>query len=1018
MSTHPFADPFPQLIPKRGRHVLQRLKSRIWSTSGSVEVEGAAVGRLPVSVEAVDQLEFFRMKPGELFGGPGGSWEQRWFRCRIPAAKEAERGQRHLFWECQGEGTAYWKGEPWAGLDVAHPSCPLPDDGGVLHIDQGSYQTAEWPGRPPLQAEYGCRFDGAVVKVRETGAWDAYWDLASMLEFLDHLLVGEGYPASGKTIGWLPPHQAAAPLLRFILAELNALFDCYDRGEWRAFTTGLTELFRRCPAGAHQGVAALIGHAHLDMVWLWPEEVGIRKGIHTFATVQRLLDQYPEWVFNQSSPYLYQKIARREPGLFRSISRHIFSGRIEATGGFYLESDLNLPSGEALARGLLHGQRLFQELRGEPSRLAWLPDVFGFPGFLPQLLQQAGIRYFFSSKMRWSAIETFPHTSFRWIGDDGTELLAHQCPAGYGGIVSVRATQRSVRENRQGGVFPEVLLGQGLSDGGGGPTEEMLERARRYKNLTGMPQTEWSTGEAFFARMAHCRAELPAYQGEMYVQKHRGVFTTHGRFKQLYRDCEKILAQREALHVLLGLPALSLADWERLLFAQFHDALPGSAIGLVYQELESQLKSDRNVHRAWIEEQLGDVGAAATLFNPHLLPWRGVIQHPTQPELHYVDVPALCIFNIDTKRSNPPEVEWVAEIDRLSNGRVDLRFNQTGEPERLWVDGEDRLLELGRLILYPDHPADFDAWEIDHQTLALGRAVQTISHRKTARIRDGEGRIVRVEWTAQVAIGSGSTGTLRYYLDAGSPFLMVELAVDWHETHRLLKYSVQTGYRSRQIRCGAGFGSTCRSIRPGRPAEDAEWEVPAQRWAALTHDDGSGGLTIVTEAKYGFSAVHGSLGLSLLRAPTYPDPGADQGRHEIRFAIGPFYATTTAGYPNPAVAAELLYAPPRLGSHAETDGPGGLFLRIDDWGSVSPSTVKPAENGSGFVLRLHETMGRPGTITLRYGHPEAAFQKVNVLEEPADEIFLESSLDATGSSLKLSYRAYEIISLRIGQVQP
>lgn len=1018
MSTHPFADPFPQLIPKRGRHVLQRLKSRIWSGSGSVAVEGAAIGPLPVSVGAVDGLTFSTVKPGELFGGPGGSWEQRWFRCRIPAAEELEQGKRYLFWSCQGEGTAYWKGEPWAGLDVAHPSCPLPDEGGVLYIDQGSYQTAEWPGRPPLQAEYGCRFGGAVVKVRAPDAWQAYWDLASLLDFLDPMLVGEGYPVSGKTLGWLPPHQSAAPLLRFLLAQLNTLFDCYDREEWRAFTDGLGELYRRCPAGAHQGVAALVGHAHLDMVWLWPEEVGIRKGIHTFATVQRLLEQYPEWVFNQSSPYLYQKISQREPGLFRSISRHIRSGRIEATGGLYLESDLNLPSGEALVRSLLHGQRLFHELRGEPSRLAWLPDVFGFPGFLPQLLQQAGIRYFFTSKMRWSSIEAFPHTSFRWIGDDGTELLAHQCPAGYGGIVSSRATQWAVRENRQGGVFPEVLLGQGLSDGGGGPTEEMLERARRYNNLTGMPRTVWSTGEAFFDRMAACRAELPAYQGEMYLQKHRGVFTTHGRFKQLYRDCEKTLVQREALHVLLGLPALSLADWERVLFAQDHDALPGPAIGLVYQELESQLGSNRAIHSAWMEERLGTGGSAATLFNPHLLPWRGVIRHPANPELRYVDVPALCILRMDTIPADPPEVEWVAEIDRLSNGRVDLRLNQTGEPERLWVDGVDRLLEMGRLILYPDHPADFDAWEIDHQSLALGRPVQAISHRRAARIRDDQGRVVRVEWTAAVAIGSKSSGTIRYHLDAGSPFLMVELVVDWHERHRLLKYSVQTGYRPQQFRCGAGFGSTCRSTRPGRPAEDAEWEVPAQRWAALTHDDGSGGLTLVTEARYGFSAAHGSLGVSLLRAPTYPDPEADLGRHEIRFAIGPFCATTTSECPNPAVAAELLYAPPRPGEHAEIVGPGGSSLRIDDWKSLSPSTVKPAENGSGFVLRLHETMGRPGTITLRYGDPEATFQKVNVLEEPMDGLFLEPRADATGASLKLPYRAYEIISLRIAHVKP
>jgi alpha-mannosidase len=1007
------SDPFPQLTPKRCRKVLKRLGAEIWRGNETPIVQGATVGSLPTSIETALALPYQDVAVGEVFGGPGGSWNQRWFRCHIPAATAETCGKRYLFWKCQGEGTAYWNGSPWAGLDVAHLSCPLPDEEGWLHIDQGSYQTATWPGRPALQPEHGCRFDGATIRVRAEAAWGAYWDLEALLQQLDQLLVEADLAPSATTIGHLPPLQHAPPLLRFLIHRLGLLCDHYDRGDWPEFVAELKAIYEACPAGPHEGIASLVGHAHLDMVWLWPEEIGVRKGIHTFATAQRLLERYPEWTFNQSSPYLYLQLKKREPALFQSVARHVLEGRIEATGGFYIESDLHLPSGEALARSLLYGQRMFTALRGQPSRLAWLPDCFGFPGFIPQLLKLSGLPYFFTSKLRWNSLNRFPHTSFRWLGDDGTEILAHQCPAGYGGIVAVRSLQRAVRENAQGGIFPEVLLGQGLSDGGGGATEEMLERARRCRSLSGLPPARWTTGEAFFDRLSAHRSSLPAYQGELYLETHRGTFTSQSRFKLLYRTCERALVTREALHALLGLPALDASDWERVLFAQDHDALPGPAIHAVYAELQPQLQQVIEEQREATQALLGpSTGLAYShVFNPHPVAWRGVLRDPKTGGARFIDAPA---FSLSPLSPAPalPTAAWVLTPERLSNGRADLVLNPQGEPVRLTIDGRDTLLKHACLLLHPDYPADFDAWDIDHQTLALGRPSPRLGPPRLTHIHDAQGRIVRAEWQADLQVSETSKGTLCYALDIDSAFVRVELAIDWKEPNHLLKYSLQTGYHGQHLRCGSGFGSALRSKRPGRPAEDAQWEVPAQRWAALTHDDGSGGLAIITEAKYGFSPQGGTLGLSLLRSPTYPDATADQGHHTLHFALGSFSPVSHERQLNPAMAAELLFAPPLPCSASHPTRSALRAFHLGDLGSLAPSAIKPAEDGDGFILRLHETVGRPGTITITSPLPCSQITLVDILEAPLDGAATHPVPDAHGG-FAIDYRPYQILSLRI-----
>jgi len=275
--------------------------------------------------------------------------------------------------------------------------------------------------------------------------------------------------------------------------------------------------------------AVLTGHAHIDLVWLWPERVGEAKAVHSFATADRPIDMYPQFRFAYSQTASYAAVSRSAPTLHRRVLHRIGQKRWEASGAMEVESDMLPPCGEALARSFLLGQQAFAGLRGgKPSRLLWLPDVFGYAGCLPQLMRQTGVEYFFTTKMTWGAVTKFPYSSFVWRGDDGSEVVAHIVSQnfGYNGKTSLGELKGHAFGHRQSDVHHEFLAPTGYGDGGGGPTEEMCERARRVANLASLPRVKWGGVEPFFDRLAKLRAKLPTYRGECYLEYHRGVFTT------------------------------------------------------------------------------------------------------------------------------------------------------------------------------------------------------------------------------------------------------------------------------------------------------------------------------------------------------------------------------------------------------------------------------------------------------------------------------------------------------------
>lgn len=1018
----PVTNPLPQLIPQRLIRLRSTVEAMCWERSESLRVSGGPINAEMLPLARGQRQRMSEVSPGEFFGPPRGGWQQRWFRLDIPAAARGEAGRRFLQWDCDGETTVYADDKPWAGLDLAHRTCPLPDAAKRLWLDCSTWQTGIWIGRPGMEAigPHGLRFDGCRLRLRDRLAWDVRWDLDIFTQLVTLLYERDGLRGA-SVWGHQPPLESCSPLLRQLLRGLDDACDVFAREGLAALRDALRDVARTLPAETWQPIAALCGHAHIDVVWLWPEVATERKAVHSFATQLRLLERYPEMTFVQSQPALYRAVEKLAPALMPQIRRRIREGRWEAMGVFEVEPDTNLPSGEALVRSMLCGQEKIAELSGKPSTVCWIPDVFGYANCLPQILALGGVRSFYTTKMTWSAVTRFPYNSFVWRGADGSEVVAHLCSTNYNGSVELRDISNALREHRQADVHPEMLLPTGFGDGGGGVVESMVERARRIESLAGIPRAKWTTTGAFFRRLERVRERLPVYQGELYLEYHRGTYTTQSEYKRLYRGAEVALQAHEAVRVLRGGPPLDPSAWQRVALAQFHDAIPGSSIGIVYRQLNRELAE---IGAAELGAACGELVArsgSTLLFNPLTQPRTAVIELADEGLLRRAPqtlkqkvgrgvetrwlaavslgaLEAADLGNCATATQDVPSIRH-ATPTVLDNSIVRAELDEKGQLRAVSVDGE--ALELSApagFALYHDQPANFDAWDIDHYTVKTGRPVA-----EELALEVIERGPLRARLRGSAPIGERSRLIVDYVLDAGARHLRVEAQVEWRETHRLLKFHLPTDYRGRFARYGCPFGSIERPQAPGVAADEAMWEVPGSRWAAVTRDDGTG-LAICSEAKFGFSCREGNLGLSLLRSPKEPDPTADMGVHRIRFAIGRHEPAWRDGIANTASAAEALFAPLLLGRGL----PSAPLFAWQHLGGLVPSWALPSADGRGYVLRLHETAGGSGTARISFAAPPRGVELVDLRERrlaPVPAI--------RRGEIAIPYAPYQILSLRV-----
>ena len=788
-----------------------------------------------------------------------------------------------------------------------------------------------------------------------------------------------------------------------LLAELDRFartFIAADRGSWPEARAILGDLLAHRNAGSAHEITA-IGHAHIDTAWLWPLAETRRKVVRSWASQLALMDRYPEHRFAASQAQQYAWFEQDAPGLYERMRERVREGRWEVVGGSWVEPDLNLPSGESLVRQVVYGQRDLQERFGARCREFWTPDTFGYNGQIPQILRGAGIDRFLTQKLSWNQFTEPPHHSFLWAGIDGSEVLVHMPPADtYNAIVSIAELRASAARFKDHDRTAGSLLVFGHGDGGGGPTAEMLEMARRAGDLQGVPRVQLAPTTEFFDRLEEDLGHPRPIQGELYFEYHRGTYTSQARTKRGNRAGERLLGEAEAAAALahrLGLaeyPAEELrALWQTLLLNQFHDIIPGSSIREVYEDAErdlAQVAARATELRDAAIAALGGEPAAPGDGTPaalNLTPFarEEIVEH--DGNLHPVRAPSYG-FAQPAELADPVRRDGLT----LANGHLAATFDEQGRLTSLEHDGREVLEGAANVFeLSDDRPVAYDAWEIEPYTDDTRRALPGAHAHRVAHESPE-----RVELAFEHRIGERSTLHQTVRLDAGSRRLEFSARIDWRERHALLQAAFPLAVRSPRATYEMQFGVAERPTHANTQADAAQFEVPAHRFGDLSEH--GFGVALLTPDTHGMSCHGSTLRLSLLRAPTDPDPEADQGEHEIRYAILPHRGSwQEAG----VVGQARAFAEPLL--HAAGTG---SFASVDDPALVL-DTIKRAEDSDSLILRLYEAHGGRGTARVRLGVPFSRACLTDLLEGEGDELPLRDG------AIEIAYRPWQIVTVAV-----
>lgn len=756
-----------------------------------------------------------------------------------------------------------------------------------------------------------------------------------------------------------------------------------------------------------------LGHAHLDMAWLWPVADTWEAAERTFQSVLQLQKDFPELTYTHSTPALFAWLQQHRPQLLATIQEQVAQGRWSIDAGLWVEPELNLIGGEAIARQILYGQCYCQATFGSPSPIAWLPDSFGFCWQLPQLLRQGQIHCFATQKLRWNDTNPFPYELFRWRGRDGSEMLALTLPP-IGSDIDPLAMARyafdwEARTQRQ-----QCLWLPGVGDHGGGPSRDMLEQARRWQKSPFFPSLRFGQVRELAPELAtpELSEELPLWEDELYLELHRGCYTTHADQKWYNRRCEERLFEAEGLSVI----AERVADhpypqealetaWKQTLFNQFHDILPGSATPEVFEDANrdwrAALQTSYDVARAavgaiapHIHLDPPEPGAQPfLLWNPLNWPRRELVAIPVATDGGQIldaEGAVLPVQRIDstpdpTPTAYPPggnntphllveaavpplgySVLWLvpAPTDRvpaptpetwvLENPYLQVTVNPaTGDLISLYDKQRRRQLLNGpsnQLQAFADSGQYWDAWNIApdylHHPLPPFQ-LERINWVETGPLRQ---RLRVIRWLGQ------SRFQQDYVLCAQAEQLRIESTVDWRETQVLVKANFALALAADQATCEIPFGAIDHPTRPRTPQEKAKWEVPALRWADLSQP--GSGVSILTDAKHGFDLGPDRLRLTLLKAPLWPNPGADRGQHRITYSIYPHGGDwRQAGTVRRAIA---LNQPLRVWPLEVLPGgtlpPCHSFWKGGQCGILA--ALKKAESGQGYVARCYEPHGQ------------------------------------------------------------
>ena len=999
-----------RLIEERlDRALNQRILPATYSASVPLSVEIWRAPGEPVPVaEALTQT----YEPAETGVRWGAPWSTTWFRLTGSAPAEWAGKRVEVVLDLgfvgdwpgnQAEALVYdAAGRPLKGVAPRNQYVPVEDPtepitllveaaanpdilaGGFLPTPLGDKLTA---GDQPLY-----RLARADVAVLDEAVWHLGLDLQVLRELMVELSTSD-------------PRRYE--ILRALERALDAM-DLHDvSGTAGAARAELAEVLAR-PAHASAHTLSSVGHAHIDSAWLWPIRETIRKTSRTFSNVTALAQEYPEFVFACSQAQQYAWVKERYPEVFARIVDAVKAGQWRPVGGQWVEADGNLPGGEALARQLIHGKRFFFDEFGVDCEEVWLPDSFGYTAAYPQLARLAGARWFLTQKLSWNQTNKLPHHTFWWEGIDGSRVFTHFPPVDtYNAEFSGAEVAHAVRNYAEKGRGTRSLVPFGHGDGGGGPTREMLERARRLRDLEGSAKVVIEPPSEFFRAAEAEYPDAPVWSGELYLELHRATYTTQSRTKAGNRRSEHLLREAELWATTAAVLRGALYPYERLdrlwktvLLHQFHDILPGSSIAWVHREAEATYAAVREELTEIISEATAVLAGPFSVFNaaPHAR--SAVVTAPSGT--YFTTAPALGI-------GGPSEVpgEVVVTGRSMDNGLVRVDVSEEGLlAVRDLVADRDVFAPgaAGNLLqLHDDLPNQWDAWDIDkhyrHRCRDLTE-VDKITVVETCPLL-GEIRVERSFGASRIS------QVIR--LTVGSPRIDIVTEIDWHESEKILKAAFPLDVHAARTASEIQFGHVERPTHTNTSWDAARFEVYAHRW---THVGEPGyGVALLNDSTYGHDAgrtarpdggTTTTVRLSLVRASHSPDPHADQGRHTFTYALLP-----NASVADAVAEGYFLNLPPRVVSGTGPTAPPLITIAEP---AVVVEAVKLADDGSGdVVVRLYESLGGRSPVTLRTAFPLRGAQVVDLLERSTDT----PAYTVDGDEVRLALRPFQIVTLRL-----
>ncbi|MGW6573515.1 alpha-mannosidase [Streptomyces sp. NPDC054945] len=795
-----------------------------------------------------------------------------------------------------------------------------------------------------------------------------------------------------------------------ILRALGAALDTLDLGD----VPGTAAAARGCltgvlaaPANASAHRISAVGHAHIDSAWLWPLRETVRKVARTTSNMVDLMDRHPEFVFAMSQAQQLDWIKTYRPELFERIKKKIADGQFVPVGGMWVESDTNMVGGEAMARQFLYGKKFFLDEFGIETQNVWLPDSFGYTAALPQIVKLTGSKWFLTQKISWSQVNRFPHHTFWWEGIDGTRVFTHFPPVDtYNSDLGGAQLAHAARNYREKGHGSHSLVPFGWGDGGGGPTREHLARARRQRDLEGSPKVRIERPDAFFEK-AHAEYEdAPVWAGELYLELHRGTYTSQAKTKQGNRRSESLLREAELWAATAAVRVAGYAYpyeeleriWKTVLLHQFHDILPGSSIAWVHREARetyAALREELQGITLAAQQALAGQGTEELVFNcaPHAR--RGV--------------PAGGAGRPAAAREPVTVEERHGGGHILANGRLLVEIDSRGLIVSVYdLEARRETIAPGTaanlLQIHPDFPNMWDAWDIDAfyrnrvtDLVQLDRLEVTGSGPRaaTVRVTRSFGRSAAVQ---QI--------TLR----AGAKTVDIVTDVDWHETEKFLKAAFPLDVKAERTASETQFGHVYRATHTNTSWEAAKFEICAHRW--IHAEEPGWGVALLNDSTYGHDVTRDvradggqttTVRLSLLRAPRYPDPETDQGSHTLRFSLAP-----GAGIGDAVREGHALNLPERVVPGA---GPVAPLVAVDE-DAVVVEAVKLAEDRSGDVIvRLYESRGGRARATLTADFPLSEAVESDLLERPLAGTAV--GVPTPEGRVPLTLRPFQIVTVRL-----